>query len=844
MRTHARRLTAWLVSGVVVIAGLVGVSVTPAAAAGYQPPGYVRTVGGFGEAQVYAWGMEYNPVSGEILVGDYWNFQVRRYSTSGEYIGSFFRSASQRKGQPYTIAADPVNGDIYVAELSDGKPRGYFGVYDKNGTYLREIRVSGSYPVWVSIAPDRTMWIADAHNTTSPVVRRVRLSDGASLGTFGTYGTSAGRLGRELHGIDTDASGLVYVADAANRRVSVYTQSGSYVRTIGGPGTGPGQFTGDLRGLSINRSTGLVYVVDAAGSEVDVFTTSGSYVRSIGSEGPGPGQFADGGRECALDGDGNLWVADYGAYRIEKFSPTGSFLGAFPDPKAGPIAGGMAQNRDVAVHPADGTIWSADSWNNRFVKHSADGAYLGAWGYRNSAAPYGMNYPRGIGIDPATGRVWVVVTRDHFIRVYEPDGTYVMTVGSSLDSANPGSFRWPLDIEFANGKAYISDYVSNYVKVVRTSDGVELTRLNIANSGLAVDEASNTLYVVSWQNKRVSMYDLNSLFYKGSFGSSGSGASQFTNPWDATVHNGIVWVTDAALNSVKAFSTGGSFLGSFGTRGKGVYQFSAPSGIDHDSAGNLYVADAGNDRVQIFSTTTLPSTGDTQVPTSAISTASNTVFPAVSAAVIEGTYADNERIGRVEVALRDRDSGLYWNPMLASWQTQRSFYSAHTSGDVTSGTWRYPFGPAKRGIRLYAQVRAVDAAGGVGATSWVNVSVDPNAPADTEGPLIQISSPQSGTPASSPVSITGEVADYVAIGTVQVAVRASATGEWWDGSTQTWVSGQVWNDASVTAPGTRGSAWSLSVPGATSGNAYYAVVRSTDAAGNAADQVNRTFTVN
>ena len=846
MTRFRRRLLALVSALAVVLTSFLGAATLApsAAAAGYQPPGFLRSVGGSGEAMVYAWGMEYNPVTNEILVGDYWNFQVRRYDLDGTYKGSFFRAANLRKGQPYTIAVDPGNGDIYVAELSDGLPRGYFGVYDKYGTYLREIRVSGSYPVWVSISPNREMWVADAHNTTSPVVRRVRLSDGATLSSFGTYGTTAGRLGRELHGVDVDSAGNVYVADAANRRVSVFTSGGSYLRTIGGPGTGAGQFAGDLRGLSVDRVNNRVFVVDAAGSEVDVFTTSGTYLRSIGSEGFGPGQFADGGRECALDGSGNLWVADYGAYRFERFSPEGVFMGAYPDPPAGPIQGGFSQNRDVAV-AADSTIWSADSWNNRFLRHAPNGAVLGQWGYRNSSAPYGMNYPRGIGIDPQTGRIWVVVTRDHFIRVYEPDGTYVMTVGSSLDSGNPGSFRWPLDIEFARGKAYISDYVSGYVKVVRTSDGAELTRLSVTNSGLAVDEASSTLYVISWQNRRVSMYNLDSLAYKGSFGSSGSGPSQFTNPWDGVVAGGTLWITDAKQGQVKAFTTSGAFLGAFGSNGKGAYQFSSPSGISADAAGNLYVADAGNDRVQVFSTTTPPGTSDTQAPSAAVTTPANAVFPAVSAAWVEGSYTDDTRISTVEVALRDRDTGLYWNPRLSAWQTTRSFYAAHLVGSETSGTWRFPFVNTKPGTRLYVQARAVDERGNVqgGTIPSINVSIDTSPAPDVQPPLLRITSPGVNATVSAPVTLTGMVSDLVANGSVDVAIRNTSTGEWWNDADGAWGTTQQWAPAAQATPATKGSTWSLPFSGATPGTTYFATVRSTDAAGNAAERVSVTFTV-
>jgi len=53
-------------------------------------------------------------------------------------------------------------------------------------------------------------------------------------------------------------------------------------------------------------------------------------------------------------------------------------------------------------------------------------------------------------VNPANGEVWVASTRDHFIRVYDATGTtYLRTVGDGEDSTAVGSFRWPMDVEFA-----------------------------------------------------------------------------------------------------------------------------------------------------------------------------------------------------------------------------------------------------------------------------------------------------------------------------------------------------------------------------------------------------------
>jgi hypothetical protein len=60
-----------------------------------------------------------------------------------------------------------------------------------------------------------------------------------------------------------------------------------------------------------------------------------------------------------------------------------------------------------------------------------------------------------------------------------------------------------------------------------------------------------------------------------------------------------VWVS--SLNDrVQAFTTDGTFLFGLGGTGNDSGQFARPHGMAVDSMGHLYVADAGNQRIQKF----------------------------------------------------------------------------------------------------------------------------------------------------------------------------------------------------------------------------------------------------
>lgn len=718
-----------LVSAFVAVGGLLApVALQSAKAAGWHVPAFVRTISGPGEAGVYAWGMEYNPVTDEMLVGDYWNYQIRRYDPdTGHEIGSFYRPPSLYKGQPYTIEVDDRDGSIYVPELGNTDLyKGYLAHYDKNGTYLNEIHVNAGYWVWTHV-DGRWLYVAAAHYSSFPKIMKYDLDNGGALvASWGTKGTGPGQFGVELHGIDTDADGNVYVADADRRMVHVFTSTGTWLRDFGQPGgTGMlGGFTGDLRGLAIDPDHGWVYVVDAEGSQIEKFDLMGTPLAHWGTEGSGPGQYADGGRELTVDDQGHVWVADYGNFRFFEYDSDGTLLHTYPDPAQPPVPGRFAEVRDVAVDPVTGNVWGADAWNNRFQEFAPNGSFIGAWGVRNSNPPYGMDYPRGVAVDPTTGYLWVANTREHVIRVYSQDGTYRFSVGSGLDSSDYGSFRLPMDIEFHGGSAYVSDYGllwngdpnSCTLKILDAATGVEQSHITVCHNGAAIDPDTGNIYTVSWQTDRVEVFapDASPIT---TFGSSGTGPGQFQYAWDADIVNGVLYVTDSKLKRIQAFDLDGTFLGSWGAKGQGPYQFSSPSGISHDAAGNLYVADAENDRISVFRPVASPVNADAMPPVVTIATPTqDAAVPAASPAWIKGRVTDDRRIATVEVAVQDRDTSRWWNAKLATWQTGRAWSLAGiVANGPYSGQWSFGLVGVERGERYTATVRAFDSAGNLSA---------------------------------------------------------------------------------------------------------------------------------
>jgi DNA-binding beta-propeller fold protein YncE len=86
------------------------------------------------------------------------------------------------------------------------------------------------------------------------------------------------------------------------------------------------------------------------------------------------------------------------------------------------------------------------------------------------------------------------------------------------------------------------------------------------------------------------------------WGSQGSGDGQFDQPVGIAIDSaGDVYVTDQNNNRVQKFDRDGNFITQWGSFGTGDGEFSAPQGIAVGPLdNNVYVVDAGNNRIQKF----------------------------------------------------------------------------------------------------------------------------------------------------------------------------------------------------------------------------------------------------
>ena len=128
-----------------------------------------------------------------------------------------------------------------------------------------------------------------------------------------------------------DLAGKLWAGDQDNLRVQVFDLNGAFVGSVGGQGTGPGQFTprsnGNNQGPESMRvgSDGIMYVVDRIGRRINRYDSMTlEPLESIAGDGP----LVD---PCALavDSSGTIYVGDQNTNQIHIFSATGEHLGTF-----------------------------------------------------------------------------------------------------------------------------------------------------------------------------------------------------------------------------------------------------------------------------------------------------------------------------------------------------------------------------------------------------------------------------------------------------------------------------------------------------------------------------------
>lgn len=793
-----------------VVAMLSLVAVVPAQGqAAWSTPSFVRSMGGTGRAGLYAWGLAYNPVSNEVIVSDYMNFRVRRFSRDGVHLGDLPKVG----GETWSVATDPNNGDIYVADNWNKQVHRY----DVNGNHLLTFSVSRArYAAWIDIDHNGKLWIVDSADWSNAT--NVRLHRYAANGTheFSKQLLVPYPNVPTLYGIHVAANGLIYTPDGNNGVIHVWNTSANHVMSFGSGGDGPGLLSGDIRGMAVDEANGWLFVSDSNGNEIEQFRLDGTYIRTFGSTGTGLGGL-NAPRQLSVDPGGDVWVAEYGNLRFQRFTSSGTPVATYPDPSWAPPVGHLGYAHDLSVDAATGDVWVADWANQRVQRLRADGSSAGTWGRRGSG-DHGFNYPSAVGFDPVLRRVWVANEEGRYIKVYDENMNYLMILGQQAKTPEDrGYLKNPTDIDFYDGKAFIGDEQHHSIKVLDATTGQELYQFRTrpgdgwsGNHGLGIDPATGNVYVANYQDDRIYVHaaDGTKLFQ---FGSSGSANGQFTDPRDAVVIGNVLYVVDAGLSRIQAFTLDGTFLGKWGGWGDNAYQFRNPAGLDTDAQGRLYVMDMSNDRITVFDPATPRPAYSWSRPTVTLTSPADGQVLSAGPAVFTGTASDPDGIANVEIAIQRNDTGWWWDGRTSSWQAARTYNLARIIAATAPATtvdysWTMPV--IQHGESFRVEVVSRDRNNSASNPVAASYSLAPRTIVDTAPPSITTTSPVNGAtvPSTEPVAFRGTATDDTGVAAAMIAIQDQTTKQWWHTS-GTWRTSFSWVPATLDVPGATSTGW-------------------------------------
>jgi streptogramin lyase len=265
----------------------------------------------------------------------------------------------------------------------------------------------------------------------------------------------------------------------------------------------------------------------------------------------------------------------------------------------------------VAVD-TNGNVYVGDQFNCTIRKVTPAGevtTLAGLTGSSGSADGTGsdarFNAPWGVAVDSA-GNVYVADFDNNTIRKVTPAGvvtTLAGLAGSSGSADGTGSdarFNRPLHVAVdSTGNVYVADHRNNTIRKVTPARKVTTLASGFNGpSGVAVDTNGN-VYVADEGNNRIGKVT--------PAGVVTTLASGFNSPVDVTVDDaGNVYVADLGNYTIRKVTPAGvvtTLAGRVGSSGSAdgtgsAARFNSLGAVAVDSAGNVYVADIGNNTIQ------------------------------------------------------------------------------------------------------------------------------------------------------------------------------------------------------------------------------------------------------
>jgi len=424
-----------------------------------------------------------------------------------------------------------------------------------SATNIPSSYVSIGKPHGIAILPDGNIWYVDNQNTRlvliNPTTREI-------LRTVGRLGSAEGEFDSGIYSMAIDNNDYLYVLSSYCNVYKLDPNGGfmqKYNLTLIS-----GNNCNDPHGITYDAHTNTILISNKGSNMIDRYSMSFSYISDFGGYGSADGLF-DSIWGLTTDSNGRIYVADEYNERVQVFSEGYDYLFQMVTWENVGGTTSFEAVKDVLILD-DGTITVTSQNGNHVIEQfNSSGTHLRTWG---GGAEYGLVSPEYL-VKDSSNNIYV---NDwglgiNAINKFDSTGTYISTFRNSLNDL--GKFSNPTDIAYdSTGNLYVTDFGGGSSRVQKFSNSGTFIKKIINNGAIGnaayhmAFDSSNRLFISS--ETMVQVYeDLGDTYW-----------SQV-----ASIANGV-GTDNGQLNNAR--------------------------GMYFDPAGNLYVADLYNHRVQKFDT--------------------------------------------------------------------------------------------------------------------------------------------------------------------------------------------------------------------------------------------------